>query len=121
MNVSTLFHVSAAALAVGLFCASAHAAVPAAPSKLAPSFYRLTAGDTAAEQACTAKGGVVSTDQDGYRICTLARACPAPGSAARTTKLDTNDAAAERKCKDACGVVSMDASGAKVCTKPDAG
>ena len=121
MNVSTLFHVSAAALAVGLFCNTGHAAMPAAPSKQAPSFYRLTAGDTAAEQACTAKGGVVSTDQDGYKICTLARACPAPGGASSATKLNTNDAAAEQKCKDACGVVSIDKDGAKVCTKPAAG
>src|SRR6185295_17646722 len=92
---------------------------PSAASSAAPSSYRLSPGDAAAEKACVDKGGSVATYQDGYKMCTMGRSCPAPGGATRTTKLDANDPGAAQKCKDACGVVSTDASGAKVCTRPE--
>jgi hypothetical protein len=114
MKVLALMCVSVAALALS----SASADVPSAPSKKGPSFYRLAANDAAAEKACKDKGGAVSTDQDGYKICTLPRSCPAPGGPTVTVRLDAGDAAAAKKCQDACGVVSMD-RGAQVCTKPE--
>jgi hypothetical protein len=108
-------------LAVSLSLGLSFAAVPAgSPAQKGPNFYRLTAGDTAAEKACTDKGGTVSTDQDGYKMCTLPRSC-AMGGASRTFKLDAGDPSAAKKCQDACGVVSTDNTGAKVCTKPDGG
>ena len=119
MKVSALLCASAAAFAVSLSLAVTYAAVPA-PGGAAkgPSFYRLTAGDAAAEKACADKGGAVSTDPDGYKICTLPRSCAA-GGASRTVKLDGNDPAAAKKCEDACGTVSTDNTGAKVCTRPE--
>lgn len=121
MKVSALLCASAA-LAVSLSFGLSHAAVPApgSASQKGPSYYRLGAGDTAAEKACVDKGGTVSTDQDGYKMCTLPRSCPA-GGATRSVRLDANDPAAAKKCQDACGTVSTDNTGAKVCTKPEGG
>lgn len=114
MRVLALISVSVAALALS----SAYADVPSAPNQKGPNFYRLAANDAAAEKACRDKGGSVTTDQDGYRICTLPRSCPAPGGPTVTVRLDASDAAAAKKCQDACGVVLMD-KGAQVCTKPE--
>ncbi|MCE9521094.1 MAG: hypothetical protein K8S25_01520 [Alphaproteobacteria bacterium] len=119
MRVSALLCASVAVFTVSSFGGGAFGAVPGASADRGPSFFRLTANDPAAEQACKDKGGAVSTDQDGYKMCTIARACAAPGGATRTTKLDANDPAAAKKCKDACGVVSTDKDGAQVCTKSD--
>lgn len=121
MRVSALLCASVAAFAAWSASEGAHAAMPSpsAASQSAPSSYRLSPGDAAAEKACVDKGGAVSTNQDGYRICTTGRACPAPGGPTRTAKLDASDPAAAQKCKDACGAVSTDASGAKVCTRPE--
>lgn len=121
MKVSALLCASAA-LAVSLSFGASHAAVPASssPAQKGPTYYRLSAGDTAAEKACADKGGTVSTDQDGYKMCSLPRSCPV-GGATRSVKLDANDPAAAKKCQDACGTVSTDSAGAKVCTKPDGG
>ncbi len=120
MKVSALLCASAA-LAVSLSFGASYAAVPAgSQSQKGLNFYRLSAGDTAAEKACADKGGAVSTDQDGYKICTLPRSCPA-GGATRSVKLDANDPAAAKRCQDACGTVSTDSAGAKVCTKPEGG
>ncbi len=41
--------------------------------------YRIAQGDPNGEKACTDKGGKVSTDKDGNKICTLP--APAPASA----------------------------------------
>lgn len=118
MRVSVVLCASVAAVALWSLAGAVHAGDPApAASKAMPNFYRLTQNDPAAEKACTDKGGAVSTDADGNKICTLKRACRA-GGATQTTKLDAGDPAAAQKCMDACGVVSTDASGAKVCTKP---
>lgn len=114
MKVLALMCASVAALALS----SASADVPGAPSKKGPNFYRLAANDAAAEKACKDQGGTVSTNQDGYKICTLPRSCPAPGGPTVSVKLDANDASATKKCQDACGVVSTD-KGAQVCTKPE--
>ena len=116
MKVSALVCASVVALGAWSLSEAAFAAMPSpAASTEAPKFYRLTPGDQAAEKACADKGGFVSTDQDGNRMCNI---CPAPGAATKTTKLDANDPAAAQKCKDACGVVSTDNTGAKVCTRP---
>lgn len=119
MKVSALLCVSVAIFAVSSLGDGARAAVPGAPSQKAPSSYRLDA-DPAAEKACADKGGVVTTDQDGIKTCTL-RACAAAGGAATTTKLDANDPNAAKKCEDACGVVSKDDAGALVCKRPEGG
>jgi hypothetical protein len=121
MKVSALLCASAAAFVVSMSLTAVNAAVPAAsPNSKGVSFYRLSAGDAAAEKACTDKGGAVTTDQDGYKMCSLPRSCAA-GGATRTVKLDLNDPAAAKKCQDACGTVSTDNAGAKVCTRPDGG
>ena len=119
MKVSALLCASVAVFAVGSLGGSAWGAVSSESSAKGPSFFRLTANDPAAEKACKDKGGAVSTDQDGYKICTLSHACPAPGGATRTTKLNAGDPGDAKKCKDACGVVSTDKDGAQVCTKPE--
>ena len=119
MKVSALVLASFAACILWPAFDDARADVTSGASPKPPSFYRLTPNDPAAEQACKDKGGTVSTDPDGYKICTLQRACAAPGGATRTTKLDAGDAAAAKKCQDACGVVSTDKDGARVCTKPE--
>jgi hypothetical protein len=120
MKVSALLCVSVAVLAVSSLSGVANAAAPARSSQKAPAFYTLTPDDPAAEKACKDKGGAVSTDQDGYKICKLAQACPV-GGATTATKLDANDAAAAKKCQDACGTVSTGADGAQICTKPEGG
>ena len=107
-----------ASVAVFAFSLMPAGAVPGEASAKMPSFFRLSPNDPAAEKACSDKGGTVSTDQDGYKICTVPRSCAAPGDATRTEKLNTGDPAAAKKCKDACGVVSTNQSGAAVCTKP---
>jgi len=117
MKVSAWLWAAVAAVTLCAVGGVLHAAEPGAAAQKGPNFYRLGT-DAAAEKACTDKGGAVSTDQDGNRICTLARACPAPGGAISTAKLDTTDATAAKKCQDACGVVSTDKNGAAVCTKP---
>jgi hypothetical protein len=117
MKASLFLCASVAVLATTLVWTGARAA-PGESSQKGLSFFRL-ADDPAAAKACTDKGGAVSTDQDGYKICTMPRSCPAPGGATRSTKIDANDAAAAKRCQDTCGVVSTDASGAKVCTKPE--
>jgi hypothetical protein len=94
-------------------------AVPSQSEQKAPTAFRLPSNDPTAEKACSDKGGAVSTDQDGMRMCNMKRACPAPGGATRTTKLDPNDPGAAKKCQDSCGTVSTAADGSKVCTKPD--
>lgn len=119
MKVSALVYVSVAVFAVSSFGDAARAAVPSAPSQKAPSSWRLSA-DPAAEKACADKGGVVSTDADGIKTCTL-RVCAAAAGATTTTKLDANDPNAAKKCQDACGVVSKDNAGEMVCTKPGGG
>lgn len=121
MKISALLCTSVAVFGLSSFSDGARAAAPSPSSQKLPDFYRLTPDDPAAEKACTVKGGAVSTDQDGNKICTLPRGCTAPGGAMRTTKLDGNDPAAAQKCKDGCGVVSTDKDGAQVCTKPDGG
>lgn len=121
MKLSALLYASVAVLALASFHDRARGAEPGSSSQKLPNFYRLTPDDPAAEKACTDKGGAVSTDEDGTKICTLARACAKPGGAATTAKLDGNDPAAAQKCKDACGVVSTDKDGAMVCTKPGGG
>ena len=107
-----------ATVAVFAFSFMPAGAVPGEASQKMPSFFRLSPNDPAAEKACSDKGGVVSTDPDGYKICTMPRVCAAPGGATNTEKLNAGDPAAAKKCKDACGVVSSDQSGAAVCTKP---
>lgn len=119
MKVSALLCASVAVFTVLSLGVGASAAAPSGSSQKAPAFFRLTQGDPAAEKACSDKGGTVSTDQDGYKICSLPRDCATPGGATRTAKLDTNDQAAAKKCRDACGVVSTDSDGAQVCTKPE--
>lgn len=119
MKFSALLIASVAVFALGSVGDGALAAMPSAASQKAPSFYRLSPNDPAAEKACKDKGGAVTTDQDGYKICTMARACAAPGGATSTTKLNAGDPAAAKKCQDACGVVSTDKDGAQVCTKPE--
>lgn len=120
MKVSVLLCACVAVVALWPLAEGARAGAPGAPAqKQMPNFYRLTQDDPAAEKACTDKGGVVSTDQDGNKVCTLRRACPAPGGPTQTTKLDAGDPAAAQKCTDACGAVSTDATGSKVCTKPN--
>jgi hypothetical protein len=119
MKVSALLCVSVAVFAVSSLGHDARAAVPSAASQKAPSSYRL-GSDPAAEKACEDKGGVVTTDQDGIKTCTL-RVCAAAAGASTTTKLDANDPNAAKKCQDACGVVSKDDAGALVCKKPGGG
>ena len=121
MRVSALLFASVAVFALSSFADGACAAVPGASSQKLPDFYRLTPNDPAAEKACTDKGGAVATDEDGNKICKLARACAKPGGASQTAKLDNDDPAAAKTCKDACGVVSTDKDGALVCTKPAGG
>ena len=121
MKRSVVSVVLCASVAVLAFSLAPAGAVPGEPNAKMPSFFRLSPNDPAAEKACSDKGGTVSTDQDGYKICTMPRSCPAPGGATRTDKLNTADPAAATKCKDACGVVSTDQSGAAVCTRPAGG
>jgi hypothetical protein len=116
MKVSALL---CASIAVFAMSSVAHAAMPSeASGKSAPSFFRLSANDPAAEKACRDKGGAVSTDEDGYKVCTMPRSCSA-GGPTRTVKLDVSDPAAAKKCQAACGTVSTDNTGAQVCTKPE--
>jgi hypothetical protein len=118
MKVLALICALVAALVLFSLHDGARAEVTGVQSQKGPGFYRLTANDSAAEKACKDKSGTVSTDQDGYKICTLPRACPGAGGPTRTTKLDADDPAAAKKCQDTCGIVSTD-NGAKVCTKPE--
>lgn len=104
---------------VSLLASAASAAPsPSASSEEAPGFYRL-APDATAEKACTDKGGEVSTDADGNKVCSLPKSCSAQSGPTRTTPLDDNDRDAEQKCRDACGVVTTDENGAKACTRPE--
>jgi hypothetical protein len=116
MKRSAILCASVAVFAFSLMPAGA--VPPGEASAKMSNFFRLSPNDPAAEKACSDKGGTVSTDQDGYKICTMPRVCAAPGGATRTDKLNTGDPAAAKKCKDACGTVSTDQSGAQVCTKP---
>lgn len=107
-----------AALTILSLDGATRADVPSAASQKPPTVFRLSPNDTAAEKACQDKGGSVK-DEDGMKMCSLSRSCPAPGGATRTIKLDTADPQAAKKCQDACGTVSTDNTGAQVCTKPE--
>ena len=115
MRIRSLVCMSVALLAASSWAARADAPASRAAQK-APAFYMLSPNDPAAEKACKDKGGTVSTDPDGYKIC-KPRVCAA-GGPTTATKLDASDAAAAKKCQDACGTVSTGADGAQVCTKP---
>jgi hypothetical protein len=116
MKRSAILCASVAVFAFSLV--PAQAVPPGEASAKMPSFFRLSPNDPAAEKACSDKGGTVSTDQDGYKICTMPRTCAASDGETRSDKLNAGDPAAVKKCKDACGVVSTDQSGATVCRKP---
>jgi hypothetical protein len=107
----------ASVVALAALASAADSAFAKSPANSAT--YKLDASDPNAAKACTDKGGVVTTDKLGAKVCTLPlAACTVSAGTSNPYTLDPSDPNAAKACADACGTVSTDASGQKICTTP---